>query len=77
MKRDIKRRGGEKRRDERGGDKRCAVRAGAPKELSLQGLFGGKEGFALTEALEVVTPSGNKRVWIVLSEQAALPDTIV
>lgn len=46
-----------------------------PEELSLQELFEGKEGCALTEALEVVPPAGKKRrVWIVMSEQAALPD---
>lgn len=46
-----------------------------PEELNLQELFEGKEGCALIEALEVVSQSGNKRrVWIVMSEQAALPD---
>lgn len=44
-----------------------------PEELSLQELFEGKEGCAPTEALEVVPPVGKKRrVWIVMSEQAAL-----
>lgn len=44
------------------------------EELNLQEFLEGKEGCALTEALEVVPPSGNKRAWIVISEQAALPD---
>lgn len=73
VKRDIKRRERESR-DERGGDKRYAVESRISQ--SLQDLFESREGRSCSDrALEVVPPSGKKRrVWIAVSEQAALPE---